>query len=99
MQITVATPASDNNYPIGKRSLVLENETSTLMIVVFLSPVPKKCDYKLPTLFNIVGFQGHLVLNTRSLEPEEQFFIWQLAVYGSLMGFGYKTAWGLGQTS
>ncbi|SFJ43359.1 CRISPR system precrRNA processing endoribonuclease RAMP protein Cas6 [Thermoflavimicrobium dichotomicum] len=48
--------------------------------------------------FNVIGFRGKLTLNLKALPPEEQERLWILAVYGSLMGFGYKTAWGLGQT-
>lgn len=48
--------------------------------------------------FNVIGFSGTLMLNIKALSLEEQHLVWKLAVYGSMMGFGYKTAWGLGQT-
>jgi CRISPR-associated endoribonuclease Cas6 len=48
--------------------------------------------------FNVVGFEGKMVINSKALPIEDQQLIWKLAAYGSLMGFGYKTAWGLGQT-
>jgi CRISPR-associated endoribonuclease Cas6 len=47
--------------------------------------------------FSVIGFTGNLALNLKALPPTEQALFWKLAVYGSLMGFGYKTAWGLGQ--
>jgi CRISPR-associated endoribonuclease Cas6 len=46
----------------------------------------------------ILGFCGRLDLNLKALSKEDQTLAWKLLVYGSLMGFGYKTAWGLGQT-
>lgn len=49
--------------------------------------------------FKVVGFCGTLALSLKALSFEEQKLMWLLATYGSLMGFGYKTAWGLGQTS
>ncbi|MBA4547826.1 CRISPR system precrRNA processing endoribonuclease RAMP protein Cas6 [Thermoactinomyces intermedius] len=48
--------------------------------------------------FNLVGFKGKMAMSMKALEKEEQHWIWQLMAYGALMGFGYKTAWGLGQT-
>lgn len=48
--------------------------------------------------FNIIGFRGSLTLNMKELPPEKQKQIWRMVVYTSLMGFGYKTAWGMGQT-
>ena len=48
--------------------------------------------------FNVIGFRGVLALNTKELPIEQQKQIWRLIVYASLMGFGYKTAWGMGQT-
>lgn len=48
--------------------------------------------------FNVIGFKGNMAMNIKALSKEEQYLIWHLVVYGSLMGFGYKTAWGLGQT-
>lgn len=49
--------------------------------------------------FKVVGFCGTLAFSLKALSREEQKRMWLLAAYGSLMGFGYKTAWGLGQTS
>lgn len=49
--------------------------------------------------FKVIGFCGSLVLSLKALSAEEQKRMWLLARYGSIMGFGYKTAWGLGQTS
>lgn len=49
--------------------------------------------------FKVVGFCGTLAFSLKALSVEEQKKMWLLANYGSLMGFGYKTAWGLGQTS
>jgi CRISPR-associated endoribonuclease Cas6 len=48
--------------------------------------------------FNVIGFKGEMVLNIKALPKEEQYLVWRLVSHGSLMGFGYKTAWGLGQT-
>ncbi|MBA4601745.1 CRISPR system precrRNA processing endoribonuclease RAMP protein Cas6 [Thermoactinomyces mirandus] len=48
--------------------------------------------------FNLVGFKGKMAMSTKALPTEEQHLVWQLVAYGALMGFGYKTAWGLGQT-
>ncbi|RAL26706.1 hypothetical protein DL897_01250 [Thermoflavimicrobium daqui] len=48
--------------------------------------------------FNVIGFRGTLTLNLKALPRKEKELLWRLAVYGSMMGFGYKTAWGLGQT-
>jgi CRISPR-associated endoribonuclease Cas6 len=48
--------------------------------------------------FNIIGFCGTLSLQIKSLPIEDQLQVWQLVNYGVMMGFGYKTAWGLGKT-
>lgn len=48
--------------------------------------------------FSIIGFQGKLELNLKALLPDEQIHAWMLFSLGALLGFGYKTAWGLGQT-
>ncbi len=48
--------------------------------------------------FNVVGFKGKMAMSTKALPNKEQNLVWQLVAYGALMGFGYKTAWGLGQT-
>lgn len=48
--------------------------------------------------FNVIGFKGKIAMSLKALPEESQCFIWRLLAYGSLMGFGYKTAWGLGQT-
>ncbi|WP_164491618.1 CRISPR system precrRNA processing endoribonuclease RAMP protein Cas6 [Staphylospora marina] len=48
--------------------------------------------------FNVIGFKGKITMNIKALPKEEQLLVWRLVAQGSLMGFGYKTAWGLGQT-
>jgi CRISPR-associated endoribonuclease Cas6 len=48
--------------------------------------------------FNIIGFCGELSLQCKALPKEDQYIIWKLVNYGTMMGFGYKTAWGLGRT-
>ncbi|SEN14843.1 CRISPR system precrRNA processing endoribonuclease RAMP protein Cas6 [Lihuaxuella thermophila] len=48
--------------------------------------------------FKVIGFTGTLTINLKALPAHEQHLVWKLSVYGSMMGFGYKTAWGLGQT-
>ena len=48
--------------------------------------------------FNLIGFKGKMAMSIKALGKEDQHLIWQLMAYGALMGFGYKTAWGLGQT-
>ncbi|SHF23953.1 CRISPR-associated endoribonuclease Cas6 [Seinonella peptonophila] len=48
--------------------------------------------------FRINGFTGKLELSLKTLTDQEQQLAWKLLVYGSLMGIGYKTAWGMGQT-
>ncbi|KPC68279.1 hypothetical protein ADL26_20475 [Thermoactinomyces vulgaris] len=47
--------------------------------------------------FQAIGFLGKMTLNTNKLPFEDQKWLWKLACYGSIMGFGYKTAWGMGQ--
>lgn len=48
--------------------------------------------------FNVIGFKGKMAMSLKALPEESQRMMWRLLAYGSLMGFGYKTAWGLGQT-
>lgn len=48
--------------------------------------------------FKVLGFHGRMDMNLKALTPTDQQTAWKLFVYGSLMGIGYKTAWGLGQT-
>ncbi|SFS75174.1 CRISPR system precrRNA processing endoribonuclease RAMP protein Cas6 [Marininema halotolerans] len=48
--------------------------------------------------FKVIGFRGTLAFTTKFLSLEDQRRLWLLASYGSMIGFGYKTAWGLGQT-
>jgi CRISPR-associated endoribonuclease Cas6 len=48
--------------------------------------------------FNVIGFKGKMAMSLKALPEASQRMIWRLLAYGSLMGFGYKTAWGLGQT-
>ncbi|MBH8597280.1 CRISPR system precrRNA processing endoribonuclease RAMP protein Cas6 [Thermoactinomyces sp. CICC 10523] len=48
--------------------------------------------------FNVIGFKGKIAMNIKALPKEKQQMVWKLISYGALMGFGYKTAWGLGQT-
>lgn len=48
--------------------------------------------------FNIIGFCGELSLQCKALPKEDQYIVWKLVNYGTMMGFGYKTAWGLGRT-
>jgi len=48
--------------------------------------------------FNIIGFKGRMAMSLKALPEESQRMMWRLLAYGSLMGFGYKTDWGLGQT-
>ncbi|MBS7531174.1 CRISPR system precrRNA processing endoribonuclease RAMP protein Cas6 [Hazenella sp. IB182353] len=55
----------------------------------------RRVDFK---KFKVIGFCGKLILSLSSLDQVESETVWELLVYGSLMGFGYKTAWGLGQT-
>lgn len=47
--------------------------------------------------FQVIGFCGSITCNLKALPVDQQLLYWRLAVYGLLMGFGYKTAWGLGQ--
>ncbi|SHF37500.1 CRISPR-associated endoribonuclease Cas6 [Seinonella peptonophila] len=48
--------------------------------------------------FRVMGFTGKLELSLKTLTDQEQRLAYNLLVYGALMGIGYKTGWGLGQT-
>lgn len=47
--------------------------------------------------FQAIAFVGKMTLNTNKLPLADQQWLWKLAYHGSIMGFGYKTAWGMGQ--
>lgn len=47
--------------------------------------------------FQIIGFCGKMTISQKKLSKADQSIVWRLIQYGALMGFGYKTAWGLGR--
>ncbi|MCH5584618.1 CRISPR system precrRNA processing endoribonuclease RAMP protein Cas6 [Shimazuella sp. AN120528] len=49
--------------------------------------------------FNIIGFCGDITLQCKVFPKEDQYVVWKLVNYGAMMGFGYKTAWGLGRAN
>jgi CRISPR/Cas system endoribonuclease Cas6 (RAMP superfamily) len=77
---------------IGKQQL----ETMTRMIRIEFANI--KTERMSFGKFNIIGFCGDLSLPLKALPKEDQDVVWKLVNYGTMMGFGYKTAWGLGRT-
>lgn len=83
----------DGNSPIPWEEI----EPLTRKIrIEHLSVTTQRADFD---KFKVIGFCGTLACSLKALSHEEQKLMWLLAVYGSLMGIGYKTAWGLGQVS
>lgn len=84
-------------YPMMDQPMVTLEQINRIARIIRIENLAIQCKRVHFGKFSVIGFQGKLELNLKALTSNQQSIAWMLLSLGSQLGFGYKTAWGLGQ--